>query len=92
LTGGSRLRGSLHAERGNPRLLPYFHAIGDVVEHAGPAGSGSVVKLLSNLLSTVNMATAAEVISCGEELGIDWKALILSLTLGSASSRAMRTL
>ena len=74
------------------RCLPYFRAIGDLVEHAGPLGSGETVKLLNNLLMVVNMGTADAVIRCGEQLGIDRDLMVRVLSTASGSSQGIQTL
>lgn len=74
------------------RCLPYFEGFGDLVEHAGPLGSGEVVKLLNNLLMIVNMGMAAEAIRCGEKLGVSRDVVVRALSTGSGSSQGIRTL
>lgn len=58
------------------RARPVFEVLGTRFHHLGPSGSGSTVKLLSNLLSGVHAAAAAEAFALGSALGFDRETLI----------------
>jgi 3-hydroxyisobutyrate dehydrogenase len=73
------------------RALPYLKGIGDNVEHAGQVGSGEIVKLIVNLLIATEMGTAATVLSCCEQLGVNRDQVIRSL-LTTDGHRGIRTL
>jgi 3-hydroxyisobutyrate dehydrogenase-like beta-hydroxyacid dehydrogenase len=66
-----------------------FETYADPVVHMGPLGSGQIAKLLNNLLFTANLATAADTLALGPELGIDRGALAEVVLHGSGSSFAL---
>lgn len=68
------------------RAKPLFHAMGEVVVHAGPVGHGSMVKLLNNAVAAVNTATLAEALQVGEAYGVDLDRLVEVMNAGSANS------
>jgi 3-hydroxyisobutyrate dehydrogenase len=57
------------------RALPVFQALGSNVHHVGPAGSGSVVKLVNQHLTAINTATVAEAMVLGAKAGADPRVL-----------------
>jgi 3-hydroxyisobutyrate dehydrogenase-like beta-hydroxyacid dehydrogenase len=52
----------------------------------GPFGAASKVKLLNNLLVAVNIATTAEVMAIGLEVGVDVELLIKAIATGSGGT------
>lgn len=52
------------------RAYPVFAAMGKKVVHIGPIGSGSVVKLINNLLVGVHTTALSEAFVLGEKAGI----------------------
>lgn len=58
------------------RAMPVFQALGKNIHHVGPSGSGSVVKLVNQLLVAINMAGVAEAIVFGVKAGADPQALL----------------
>jgi 3-hydroxyisobutyrate dehydrogenase-like beta-hydroxyacid dehydrogenase len=52
----------------------------------GPFGAASKVKLLNNLLVAVNIATTAEVMAIGLEVGVDVDLLIKAIATGSGGT------
>lgn len=68
------------------RAKPLFHAMGELVVHAGPTGHGSMVKLLNNAVAATNAATLAEALQIAETAGLDMEQLIEVMKSGSASS------
>jgi 3-hydroxyisobutyrate dehydrogenase-like beta-hydroxyacid dehydrogenase len=52
----------------------------------GPFGSASKVKLLNNLLVAVNIATTAEVMAIGLQVGVDVDLLIKAIATGSGGT------
>ncbi len=51
------------------RARPLMNVLGAHVHHVGPAGSGTVVKLISNLCSGIYALVAAEAFAIGEAAG-----------------------
>lgn len=66
------------------RCRPVLAALGSTIHHAGPLGSGHVVKLVNNLMSMANVLAAAEGMVLGVKAGVDPQRLfdILSTTGG----------
>ncbi|MDN3566363.1 NAD(P)-dependent oxidoreductase [Paeniroseomonas aquatica] len=60
------------------------------VVHVGPVGSGSVAKLINNMLGLCNMAIAAEGLMLGALAGIDMGILAGIISNGSGDSAAFR--
>ena len=55
---------------------PVLTCIGDRIVHAGPAGSGNVVKLINNLMMFVNFVGVCEGVAMGARAGIDLNRLL----------------
>src|SRR3954451_24466647 len=53
------------------RAKPYLAPIGDVVRHFGAVGSGTVFKLINNLMGAVQIASLAEGVAMAEQAGLD---------------------
>lgn len=51
--------------------MDIFQAMGCNIIHTGPAGSGSNIKMLNQMLNAANTAIAAEVLCISRELGIE---------------------
>lgn len=68
------------------RVRPLLTRLGRHVEHLGPTGSGSAVKLVSNLLTVGHVALLAEALSLGEGLGLDRARLLEVLATGGGRS------
>jgi len=73
------------------RARPLFEAMGEKIVHAGAAGQGQAVKVLSQGVTAVNCATLAQAITVGRQIGLDLDALLEVMTGGSADS-TMRAL
>ena len=71
------------------RAMPLFEAMGRLVIHAGPAGQGQAVKVLSNAVTAVNCATVAQALVVGRREGVDLDALVEVMANGSAASRML---
>ncbi|MER5183370.1 NAD(P)-dependent oxidoreductase [Streptomyces sp. NPDC002896] len=85
-----RLLVMVGGESGTVRYCrPVFESFGDPVVHLGPLGSGQVAKLLNNVLMTANLATAADTLALGRELGVDPRALAEAVGHGSGASYAL---
>jgi 3-hydroxyisobutyrate dehydrogenase-like beta-hydroxyacid dehydrogenase len=68
---------------------PVFAAYADPIVHMGPLGSGQLAKLLNNVLFTANLATAADALALGRDLGVDPAALASAVAHGSGASFAL---
>jgi 3-hydroxyisobutyrate dehydrogenase len=68
------------------RARPLFEVMGEKIVHAGAAGQGQAVKVLSQGVTAVNCATLAQAITVGRQIGLDLDALLEVMTGGSADS------
>jgi len=68
------------------RARPLFEVMGEKVVHAGAAGQGQAVKVLSQGVTAVNCATLAQAIAVGRRSGLDLDALLEVMTGGSSDS------
>ncbi|WP_193047031.1 NAD(P)-dependent oxidoreductase [Mycolicibacterium baixiangningiae] len=71
------------------RVRPVLASYADPVLHAGPTGSGQVVKLVNNALFAAQIGLVAEGVRLGGRLGIEEGALLNALNHGSAQSRVL---
>lgn len=53
------------------RARPFMNAVGKQIVHFGPIGSGTVYKLMHNLLGAVHIAAAAELVAVAQKAGLD---------------------
>jgi 3-hydroxyisobutyrate dehydrogenase-like beta-hydroxyacid dehydrogenase len=68
------------------RARPLFEVMGEKLVHAGEAGQGQAVKVLSQGVTAVNCATLAQAIAVGRRTGLDLEALVEVMTGGSSDS------
>ncbi len=68
------------------RARPWFERLGRRVEHFGPVGMGSAVKLVNNLLTIGHVALLAEALAFGEGMGLERPRLLEVLATGGARS------
>src|SRR4051795_5806829 len=68
------------------RARPLFEVMGEKIVHAGEAGQGQAVKVLSQGVTAVNCATLAQAITVARRAGIDLDALLDVMTGGSSDS------
>jgi 3-hydroxyisobutyrate dehydrogenase-like beta-hydroxyacid dehydrogenase len=75
------------------KARPAFEVLGANIHHVGPSGSGTVVKLVNQLLVGINVAAVAEAIVFGVKAGADPAALheVLGSSFGGSAmlNRAM---
>lgn len=75
---------------GEPEVLAearaVFDAMGSVVVHLGPVGSGATVKLANNFLCGVQAASLAEAVALFEKQGLDVEQAMSVLTDGAPAS------
>jgi 3-hydroxyisobutyrate dehydrogenase len=65
---------------------PYLAPIGDVVRHFGAVGTGTVFKLINNLLGAVQIASLAEGVAMAEQAGLDMNLVAEALATGAVAS------
>ena len=73
-------------ERDFERGRPVLDAMGELIVHAGPAGHGSMVKLINNTLAAVNAEALAEALVLAQRAGLDTEALLQVVGAGSGNS------
>jgi 3-hydroxyisobutyrate dehydrogenase len=72
------------------RARPLFSAMGELVVHVGPVGTGQQVKVLSNAVSAVNCATLAQALVVGRRADVNLEALLAVMAGGSANSTMLQ--
>ncbi|SIO55654.1 3-hydroxyisobutyrate dehydrogenase [Bradyrhizobium erythrophlei] len=65
---------------------PYLAPIGNVIRHFGAVGSGTVYKLINNLMGAVQIASLAEGIAMAEQAGLDMKLVAEAMATGAVAS------
>ncbi len=65
---------------------PFLVPIGDVVRHFGAVGTGTVFKLINNLMGAVQIASLAEGVAMAEQAGLDMKLVAEALATGAVAS------
>jgi 3-hydroxyisobutyrate dehydrogenase-like beta-hydroxyacid dehydrogenase len=65
---------------------PYLAPIGDVVRHFGAVGTGTVYKLINNLMGAVQIASLAEGVAMAEQAGLDMNLVAEAMATGAVAS------
>lgn len=68
------------------RAKPFLAPIGDVIRHFGAVGTGTVFKLINNLMGAVQIASLAEGVAIAEQAGLDMKLVAEALGSGAVAS------
>jgi 3-hydroxyisobutyrate dehydrogenase len=68
------------------KARPYLAPIGNAIRHFGPVGSGTVFKLINNLMGAVQIASLAEGLAIAEQSGLDMKLVAEALSTGAVAS------
>src|ERR1700759_2559933 len=68
------------------KARPYLAPISNSVRHFGAVGSGTVFKLINNLLGAVQIASLAEGLAIAERSGLDMKLVTEALSTGAVAS------
>jgi 3-hydroxyisobutyrate dehydrogenase-like beta-hydroxyacid dehydrogenase len=68
------------------RAKPYLAPIGDVIRHFGAVGTGTVFKLINNLMGAVQIASLAEGVAMAEQAGLDMNLVGEALATGAVAS------
>ncbi len=69
-------------ERAHPFLTP----IGSTIRHFGAVGTGTVFKLINNLIGAVQIASLAEGVAIAEQAGLDMQLVAEALSTGAIAS------
>ncbi|HEX7789735.1 MAG TPA: NAD(P)-dependent oxidoreductase [Afipia sp.] len=64
----------------------FLTPIGSTIRHFGPVGSGTVYKLINNLMGAIHIAGLAEGLAIAEHAGLDMKLVLESIASGVAAS------
>src|SRR2546423_2483259 len=68
------------------RAKPYLAPISTVIRHFGAVGSGTVYKLINNLMGAVQIASLAEGVAIAEQAGLDMNLVAEALATGAVAS------
>lgn len=71
-------------------VKPYLECMGKDVVHCGDIGCGQIVKIANNMVLMMNVAVLAECLLICENAGVDGEKLFDVLSIGSATSEALR--
>jgi 3-hydroxyisobutyrate dehydrogenase-like beta-hydroxyacid dehydrogenase len=70
---------------------PYFAAVAESIFHIGPAGSGTAIKLVNNLLVTAGYALQLEAVALAAAYGISEETFATAVSLSSGASHNVWT-
>ncbi len=65
---------------------PYLAPLGSTIRHFGPVGSGTVYKLINNLMGAIQIAGLAEGLAIAEQAGLDMNLVLESIAHGITAS------
>src|SRR6187399_887812 len=68
------------------KARPYLAPLSTTIRHFGAVGSGTVYKLINNLMGAVQIASLAEGIAIAEQAGLDMDLVAESLSTGAVAS------
>jgi 3-hydroxyisobutyrate dehydrogenase len=68
------------------RARLYLAPLATIIRHFGAVGSGTVYKLINNLMGAIQIAGLAEGIAIAEQAGLDMKLVLESIETGVAAS------
>jgi len=68
------------------KARPFLVPIGSTIRHFGPVGTGTVFKLINNLIGAVHIASLAEGIAMAEQAGLDMQLVAEALATGAVAS------
>lgn len=68
------------------RITPILTDTGKRIVHFGPIGSGTVYKLMHNLLGAVHIAAAAELVAVAQKAGLDGNKVAETFEIGANAS------
>ena len=65
---------------------PYLAPLGTTIRHFGAVGTGTVYKLINNLMGAIQIAGIAEGLAIAEQAGLDMKLVLEAVETGVAAS------
>ncbi|HVX75710.1 MAG TPA: NAD(P)-dependent oxidoreductase [Bradyrhizobium sp.] len=68
------------------RARPYLTPLSSTIRHFGAVGSGTVFKLINNLMGAIQIAGIAEGLAIAEQAGLDMKLVLEAIETGVAAS------
>ncbi|WP_426434001.1 NAD(P)-dependent oxidoreductase [Bradyrhizobium genosp. P] len=68
------------------KAKPFLAPIGSTIRHFGAVGTGTVFKLINNLIGAVQIASLAEGVAMAEQAGLDMKLVAEALGTGAIAS------
>ncbi|UGY14095.1 NAD(P)-dependent oxidoreductase [Bradyrhizobium septentrionale] len=68
------------------RAQPFLTPIGSTIRHFGAVGTGTVFKLINNLIGAVQIASLAEGVAIAEQAGLDMQLVAEALSTGAIAS------
>ena len=68
------------------KARPYLEPLSTTIRHFGAVGSGTVFKLINNLIGAMQIASLAEGIAIAEQAGLDMKLVVEALATGAVAS------
>src|SRR6201997_3975372 len=68
------------------KARPYLAPLSNSIRHFGAVGSGTVFKLINNLLGAVQIASLAEGLAIAEQSGLDMQLVTEALSTGAVAS------
>ena len=68
------------------RARPFLAPLGTTIRHFGQVGSGTVYKLINNLLGAVQIASLAEGLAIAEQAGLDMTLVADTMATGAVAS------
>jgi len=68
------------------KARPYLAPLSTTIRHFGAVGTGTVFKLINNLLGAVQIASLAEGVAIAEQAGLDMKLVAEALATGAVAS------
>jgi 3-hydroxyisobutyrate dehydrogenase len=71
------------------RARPFLAPLSTVIRHFGAVGSGTVYKLINNLMGAIQIAGIAEGLAIAEQAGLDMKLVLEAIESGVAASPAV---
>jgi 3-hydroxyisobutyrate dehydrogenase-like beta-hydroxyacid dehydrogenase len=68
------------------KARPFLKPISSTIRHFGPVGTGTVYKLINNLMGAIQIAAIAEGLAIAEQAGLDMKLVLEAVETGAAAS------
>ena len=68
------------------KARPFLEPLSSTIRHFGEVGSGTVYKLINNLMGAIQIAGLAEGLAMAEQAGLDMKLVLETLETGVAAS------